>query len=70
MTEPVIVAEPMELHEYHDYAAEQERQVVRRSTLGSGCCSMCGLPRAACKCAIEGWSYSVEEWDAIQREVV
>ena len=56
--------------EYHDYVAEQERQVVRRSTLGAGCCSMCGRPRAACKCAIEGWSYSVEEWDAIQREVV
>ena len=30
--------------EYHDYAAEQERQVVRRSTLGSGCCQMCGRP--------------------------
>ena len=63
-------AEPQELHQVHDAVADAEYNQLRPSALGAGCCQMCGRPRAACKCAIEGWSYSVEEWDAIQREVV
>ena len=59
---------PMQAHQFYGLVARQEYDRRLPSTLGAGCCQLCGKPRGQCPGDQTCLEYTVEEWAELWRD--